>query len=326
MIDTTNSGIQDRIESVKLALLAMQRHSWEQGVAAQAMLELGETDSVVCLARASVMRQEEGRFAVIGGYKPITDSASVGEAVLFAGKHTGDPLLQTAAEEMIEVMLNTDHRAADGTIYHTQEPAKRIMSDAFYMAPPFLAAAGKYREAVAQIDGFRSYLWDKKSGLYSHIWDDEKKTFQRKAFWGVGNGWTAAGLARVAAHLPAAMAADRAKLEGYALNLIDSCISHLRDDGLFHNIIDDTDSFPEINLSQMIAYSIYRGVARGWADESYLTYADRMRNAAHERVDRYGLVQEVCGVPDFNRSHVAPEGNAFFLLMEAAYRDLALQA
>ncbi len=34
----------ERIQKVKLAMLAMQRRAWEQGVAAQALLELGETE------------------------------------------------------------------------------------------------------------------------------------------------------------------------------------------------------------------------------------------------------------------------------------------
>jgi hypothetical protein len=46
-----------------------------------------------------------------------------------------------------------------------------------------------------------------------------------------------------------------------------------------------------------------------------------MRKAAHAKVDAFGLVQGVCGAPNFDRSGTATEGQAFFLLMEAAYRD-----
>ena len=87
--------------------------------------------------------------------------------------------------------------------------------------------------------------------------------------------------------------------------------------------MDDLSTFVETNLGQMISYSIYRGVENGWLDSSYVDSANRMRAAARAKVDRYGLVQGVCGVPDFDRSYVAPEGQAFFLLMEAAWRDLA---
>jgi unsaturated rhamnogalacturonyl hydrolase len=38
-------------------------------------------------------------------------------------------------------------------------------------------------------------------------------------------------------------------------------------------------------------------------------------------VDRYGLVQGVCGSPEFSSPGTACEGQAFFLLMEEARRD-----
>ena len=73
----------------------------------------------------------------------------------------------------------------------------------------------------------------------------------------------------------------------------------------------------------MLAYAIYRGASGAWLDAAYLDAADRMRQAAHAKVDDEGLVQDVCGAPTFDHPGTAPEGQAFFLLMEAAYRDYA---
>jgi rhamnogalacturonyl hydrolase YesR len=106
-------------------------------------------------------------------------------------------------------------------------------------------------------------------------------------------------------------------------DLLDSCLAHQRDDGLFHDVIDDPASFVEVNLAQMLAYTVYRGLAGGWLDDTYLSSADRMRAAAQAKVDEHGLVQDVCGAPHFDHPGTAPEGQAFFMLMEAAYRDLA---
>ena len=72
----------------------------------------------------------------------------------------------------------------------------------------------------------------------------------------------------------------------------------------------------------MFAYTIFRGVNEGWLNNTYLPHAEKMRKAAHKMVDKYGLVHGVCGAPDFNKPGTATEGQAFFLLMEAAYRDL----
>jgi hypothetical protein len=71
----------------------------------------------------------------------------------------------------------------------------------------------------------------------------------------------------------------------------------------------------------MIAYTIYRGVDRAYLDKSYLSNADKARTSAYTKVDNLGFVRDVCGMPDFLKAGVAAEGQAFFILMEAAARD-----
>lgn len=316
-------SLKDRMNRVMVATVGMQRFDWEQGTVAQALLEMGEYDLVVSFARAAIMRQTDGRFSVIKGNGPINDCSSMGEAVLFAGKLTGDPVFKKGADEMLDVIKKTSHKNEEGIIYHTQEPAKYIMSDAFYMLPPFLAAAGEFDEALKQIEGYRKYLYHQKDQLYSHIWDGPNKKFEREDFWGVGNGWTAAGLTRVIKHLPENRAEDKKRLIVYVKEVIDGCVKYLREDGLFHNVVNKPDTFVEVNLSQMISYTIFRGVAAGYLASDYLEKAEKMRKAANEQVDYLGYVQNVCGVPNFDRPYFAPEGQAFYLLMETAAKDLA---
>jgi rhamnogalacturonyl hydrolase YesR len=154
------------------------------------------------------------------------------------------------------------------------------------------------------------------------MWDGPNNRFEREDFWGVGNGWTAAGLTRVIKHLPDNRMDDKKRLIGYVKEVVDGCLKYLREDGLFHNVVNKSDTFVEVNLSQMISYTIYRGVAAGYIESSYLDKAGKMRKAANEKVDYLGYVQDVCGVPGFDRPYVAPEGQAFYLLMETAAKDL----
>lgn len=93
-------------------------------------------------------------------------------------------------------------------------------------------------------------------------------------------------------------------------------------DGLFHNIIDDTKSFVESNLSQMLAFSIYTGINSGWLDLSYKTKAGKMRQGALTKIDKYGIIQGACGSPNFDKSGTSTEAQAFFLMMESAYKKL----
>lgn len=310
------------LEKVKLAMLSMQRATWEQGVAMQAMLESGEEELVILMAKDAVLRQSpDGRLAMLGEEFALSDACSPGEAVLWAAKKTGDESLMNGFNKLLDYIMNRAPRNKDGIIYHfTNIP--QIWSDINYMLPPFLAVARKYEEAVKQIEGTFSYLWNPDKKLLSHMWDCEKNEFARKQCWGVGNGWSAAGLTRVINMLPNSMQKEKNKLINYVKNIIDGCLAHIREDGLFHNIVDDSNSFVETNLSQMLAYTIYRGIKSGWLDKSYKIHADKMRTAVHSKVDKFGLVQGVCGSPDFDHPGTAAEGQAFFIMMEAAYKDL----
>jgi unsaturated rhamnogalacturonyl hydrolase len=312
----------DVIERVKRAMLAMQRASWEQGVAAQALLELGDTDLAILMAKEAIVRQDgQGRLAVVGHDGGVVDPAASGEAVLAAARVTGDPRLQEGADRMAAYLLHHAPRTADGILYHILS-GPEIWSDATYMAPPFLAVAGYPAEAVKQIVGFRSRLWDPQKKLFSHRWDEAKQAFPRRDFWGVGNGWCAAGMARVIRSLPVSMEQEKQQLARYVQEVIDGCLAYERSDGLFHDVVDNPSTFVETNLAQMLAYSIYHGVYEGWLAQTYLPTADRMRSAAHGKVDDFGLVQGVCGSPRFDHPGTATEGQAFFLLMEAAHRSM----
>jgi unsaturated rhamnogalacturonyl hydrolase len=312
------------VEKVKMSMLAMQREAWEQGVAMQALLEWGDRDMVVRMAHGAVLRIDEaGRLGMVSDNHGVTDPAANGEGVLFAAKETGDPAFKDAAGRMLRYLLKTAPRTAGGTFHHIDHKPQ-VWVDSIYMAPPFLAVAGEPAEAVRQIDGFRRILWDEKAGLFSHIWDEGNKSFERKAHWGVGNGWAAAGMTRVVRALPASMNAEKERLSGYVREVLDACLEYRRADGLFHDVVDDPKSFVETNLAQMLAYTIFRGVADGRLPKSYLAEAGIMRRAATAKVDALGYVRDVCGSPTFEKPGTATEGQAFFILMEAAARDVGV--
>lgn len=321
----TDSRKPDRsgaLDKVTRAMLSMQRASWEHGVAAQAMLESGNDEMVYLMAKEAVLRQtEEGRFSVVYSDDGITDPGCSGEAVLYAYRISGDEELKAGADKMLEYFLERAPRAVDGTIYHTLD-SPEIWCDSFYMCPPFLAASGRYSEALAQIEGYRKVLWNQEHQLYSHRWHDGEKRYINARFWGGGNGWAAASLSRILKALPGAMKTERERLSGYLTDLLDGCIQHMRADGLFRDFINEPDTFIETNLSQMLAYSIFCAVKGGWISDSYMKPAELMRQAAYGKIDEHGYVRDVCGAPFFESPGRSTEGQAFFLLMEAAYSNL----
>ena len=298
----------------RAAALAIQRQSWEQGVLAVAFLEEGDDPMVVQMARASLIHLSRDGVPAASGGAP-SDPLMAGEAILRAARITGNPALAKAVTNMLDYALKLGPRAADGTLFHT---GQQIWSDSFHTSPPFLAAAGRYDEAILQIEGHRKRLWNPEKKLMSHIWDEQGQRFRDRSFWGGGQGWAAAGLARVIRALPENRGADKARLAGYLKDLIDGCLAYQSPGGLFHNVVDDPASFEETDLAQMLAYSIFESVRGGWLPRDYLAAAARMRAAARAKVDADGFVQGVCGAPSFSRPGISAEGQAFFLMMEAS--------
>lgn len=310
------------IDRVKMAMLTMQRQAWEQGVAAQALLELGEESLVIMMAREAVLRQwDDGRLGQVCDNHGVTDPGANGEAVMYVARKLNDEKMLEAARKQAEYFLRTAPRTEDGVIFHIDNKPQ-LWIDSMYMCPPFLAVMGHYREALFQVEGLRKYLWNSGRKLFSHIYDYGLKKFARRDFWGVGNGWAAAGMTRVLRALPSEMKEDRKKLVGYIKDLLDGCLRYQRDDGLFHDVLDNPRTFVETNLAQMLAYTIYRNIKLGWLNRDYLKKAEKMRQAVHSKIDELGYVNDVCGSPLFQSPGVATEGQAFFLLMEAAKRDL----
>lgn len=306
-----------QIELATAAGMAMQRRDWEQGIFAQAMLASGQRDNLIQLTRAAMVQQTaDGRMGVVVSGGP-TDPAMGGAAYAQAAKWTGEPAMLQAVDRMLEWILHKAPRNSEGVLYHTFE-APQMWSDGINGAAPFLAAMGHLDEALKQIEGYRKLLFNPEKKLLAHIWDEGKKQLVDAGFWGGGNGWTAAGLARVIRSLPVSRSGDRASLAAFAKDVIDGCLAHQRADGLFHDYVDKPETFVETNLAQMLAFAAYSGMKDGWLPERYRVHADRMRAAARRKMDQHGFVQGACSAPNFDRPGISTEAQAFCVMMEAA--------
>ena len=150
-----------------------------------------------------------------------------------------------------------------------------------------------------------------KDRLFHHIRIEETGEFKDASYWGGGVGWCAAAMATVIDLLPDGRKVEKMKLAAYTREVLDGCLAHQLPSGLFYDKITEP-NFEETTLPCMLAYTIYRGVNSGWLDESYLPAADRMRAAAHAKVDEYGLLQGASAAPRFNSPEHPPKDRHFF--------------
>lgn len=387
------AALQELISRLRILippLLCAQRASWEQGVAAHALLECHQfwerirpsapppfdfSQFLYAFAHESMVRQApDGRLGVLlngdGTTDPgAADPASMGEALYWVlaeqkrTQYSAEDVLSVAVDKQFRYILVDCPRAGSGLLSHRID-RKEIWSDTVYMLPPFLVAA-----ALSRLNGHSRYsmmagdilryglrqvvlaaeVLQAPSGEWAHMYDLDAGQLKREAWWGVGNGWVCCGIVRMlwmlvrasegSPGLPNILSGDEelARLVGqcYSILLLTfrACLAHMRPDGLFHDVVNDPATFVETNLSQMLAFTIFRlallskqssplaeyipAIPQGELDE-WLPKAETMRAAAVGKTDKWGFVRDVCGSPHFDKAGTAAEGQAWAIMMEVA--------
>ena len=96
------------------------------------------------------------------------------------------------------------------------------------------------------------------NGLFFHAPDVQY-------FWGRGDGWIAAGMAETLRSLPADHPLRPRILAGYKL-MMAALLKYQGPDGMWHQLIDKPDAWPETSSSAMFSFAMITGVKHGWLD------------------------------------------------------------
>ncbi len=118
------------------------------------------------------------------------------------------------------------------------------------------------REMVAYLDELQQ-----PNGLFFHAPDVP-------FFWGRGNGWMAAGMSELLRSLPENHPQRARILEGYR-KLMASLLKYQDADGMWHQLIDHPEAWPETSSTGMFTFALITGVKNGWLDEK--TYGPAAR-------------------------------------------------
>lgn len=331
----------NRLLNAKQVLLSMQRHSWEHGTAMNAVLETGDMKTLLQMAvEASYRRVADGRTAMVAADNAVTDPVSPGTGILASidfvkanleairgGKAPEETtlglcetdllnilaVLQPAAEGLLHWVKERAPRDKNGILHHVMK-APEFWADSMYMLPPYLLAAGEKVEAAKQMIGYFNAMFDHEAGLLIHIANAETGVWTDPNHWATGNGWALMGYAMLLAD-PAIPEREELLREFHLI--LEGLLPWQTENGLFHDILDDANTFVDAAAPMMTAAAIYRGIRDGWLDRKYLTAADRMRKGAEARQDGLGFVHGACGAPHFNKAGFSPEAQASFVIMEA---------
>jgi len=96
------------------------------------------------------------------------------------------------------------------------------------------------------------------NGLFFHAPDSQ-------FYWSRGNGWVAAGMTELLRSLPADHPRRARILAGYQ-KMMAALLQYQGHDGLWRQLIDHPDAWPETSGTGMFAFAMVAGVKNGWLD------------------------------------------------------------
>lgn len=171
------------------------------------------------------------------------------------------------------------------------------------------------REMVVYLDELQ-----KPNGLFYHA-------PEVPYFWGRGDGWMAAGMSELLRSLPQDNPDRPRIMEGYQ-KMMAALLKYQDANGMWHQLIDNPNSWPETSSTGMFAFAFITGVKEGWLDAD--TYGPAARKAWLTLItylDKNYDIREVCqGTNKYNPQTDGPDGTAYYLARQRNVGDMHGQA
>jgi len=161
-----------------------------------------------------------------------------------------------------------------------------------------------YMVTIAQVQAFRatgdtkyldraalemsSYLdkLQQPDGLFYHAPDVP-------FFWGRGDGWVAAGMAELLSSLPKNHPRRARIMDGY-LKMMKALLRYQDKNGMWHQLIDHPESYPETSCTGMFTFAMITGVNNGWLNKTYAAAARKGWLGLISYLEPNGDIRDVC--------------------------------
>jgi len=127
----------------------------------------------------------------------------------------------------------------------------------------------------------------KPNGLFHHRAD-------APFYWGRGNGWAAAAFAELIQVLPEDHPYNE-DIRSSFQKMMSTLITFQGDDGMWHQLLDDQESYPETSCTGMFIYALATAVDHGWLEfDEYASPIAKGWDALAGYVNDKGETENVC--------------------------------
>jgi rhamnogalacturonyl hydrolase YesR len=231
--------------------------------------------------------------------RELDHCGAIGAALVKANTVRPDPRYKEGIDLAATHILTRQLRLPDGTLARSRPVKTALWIDDAYMSIPFLSQMGKatgdrkyFDDAARQVIGMSARLFNRDNGLFDHSWfadmDDDARFY-----WGRGGGWAMMAIAELLSVMPESHPDRERVLEIFRRGARGAAETQ-GGTGLWHQLLDKTDSYLETSGSAMFTFAIARGVNRGWLPASYAPVAQAGWRALEQRIHADGQIEGIC--------------------------------
>lgn len=216
---------------------------------------------------------------------------------LAIGKTIADRQWEAPSSDYLASLKLDDRAIMDEALAEGLSPQTRFWIDDMYMITILQVQAFRATNDPVYLDRaaheMAAYLdkLQQPNGLFFHAPDVP-------FFWGRGNGWFAVGMAELLRSLPQDHPRHARILAGYRTMLATLLTCQGEDGqgaGMWKQLIDHPESWPETSCTGMFAFSMITGVKNGWLDAAtYGPAAQKAWLALVGYIDDNADIHEVC--------------------------------
>ena len=242
----------------------------------------------------------------------LDDCGSFASMMLEVNKYLGLRDVKKVADYVGDYIYNHQSRLEDGTFFRKEMMHHfhnmTMWADDLYMSVPFLVRYSQFTgdqkyldDAANQFFGFKKRLFMPEEKIMSHVYDF-KYDSKTNVPWGRGNGWVVFSMTELLEVLPE----DHPKRNDLIEFLNTLCEGYLAlqdDEGMWHQVLNDHESYPETSCTSMFIYAFSRGIRFGWlkSPEKYVKAIYKAwKGISKTSVDSNGNVYGVCRGSEFS--------------------------
>ncbi len=277
---------------------------WPQGVGLFGLWKLfcqereqAEAEKYLAILRSYYDRQLSSGFPALN-----VNTAAPYLTMSFLAEYTGEEKYMEPCRRAAAEIMDCFPRTMEGGFQHKTSDSlneQELWDDTLYMTVLFLANMGRIlkdarmvQEAQYQFLLHEKYLCDRVSGLWYHGWTFRERNQFAGAFWGRGNCWITMAIPEFLAIVPEDGPVRRLLIQSLQRQ-VESLVRYQSENGMWHTLVDDADSYVEASATCGFAYGILKAVKDGLIDPAYREAAWKALPAILDCISEEGIVRQV---------------------------------